>query len=63
MKESNVQDQIMKKIPPSRKLMITLDLIYSVRELKRGALRAKFKNESEQEINNRLKEIFRHATT
>ncbi|MBF0360119.1 MAG: hypothetical protein HQK49_03870 [Oligoflexia bacterium] len=63
MKNKIIQYQVLKKIPPNKKLMITLDLIYTAKELKRAALKLKYKNESEQEIDNRLKELIRYATT
>jgi hypothetical protein len=63
MVNKNLHYQSLKKISAEKKLIILLDLIYSARELKRAALRAKYKNESDQEIDARLKEILRHATT
>lgn len=62
-KDKEMQYQILKKMTYAQKLSAALDLIYSARELKRAALKAKYKNESDEEINKRLAEIFRRATT
>jgi len=63
MKDKKIQYKILTKIAPSKRLLIALDLIYSARELKRASLRKKYQQESDKEIEKRLKELFLYATT
>ncbi|MBF0314774.1 MAG: hypothetical protein HQK52_15240 [Oligoflexia bacterium] len=63
MKDKKLQYQALKKISPAKRVSIALDLIYSARELKRAALRLKYKDATPEEIDAKLKELIRYATT
>jgi len=63
MKDKKIQYKILANIAPSKRLLIALDLIYSAKELKRASLRQKYRDESDKDIERRLKELFLYATT
>jgi hypothetical protein len=57
------QKRIFKSMSPEQKLEIALRLIYSARELKAAGLRAQHPDWTEEEVSNRLREIFLYART
>ena len=63
MKDKKQQYEILKKMSPEQRLSVALKLIESAKELKRAALRLKYKYDNGEQINARLKECLRHART
>jgi hypothetical protein len=57
------QKRIYQSMTPEQKLRIALNLYYSARELKAAGLRAQHPGWSENEINEKVREIFLYART
>ena len=58
-----VQRRIYQAMTPAQKLEVALSLYHSARELKAAALRARYPDLPEKEIQAKLKEIFLYART
>jgi len=57
------QQRLLKEMTPSQKLQTAMDLYYSARELKAAGLRHQHPDWSEERIQEKVLEIFRHAGT
>lgn len=57
------QIQLFKKMTPGQKLRLALDLYKSARKLKAAGLRMQHKNWTEDQIQEKVKEIFLYART
>jgi hypothetical protein len=57
------QKKIFLKMTPEQKLNTALRLYYSARELKASGLRMQYPGLTEEEIENKVKEIFLYART
>jgi hypothetical protein len=57
------QKRILIQMSPSDKLKAAMDLYYSARELKAAGLRHQHPDWSEERIQEKTREIFRHAGT
>jgi hypothetical protein len=57
------QKKIFKKMTPDQKLNASLRLYFSAWELKESVLRTQYPGLPEEEINNKVKEIFLYART
>ncbi len=57
------QKKIFKKMTPEQKLNASLSLHFSAWELKKSGLRTQYPSLTEEEINNKVKEIFLYART
>jgi len=58
-----VQRRIYQSMAPARKLEVALSLYHSARELKAAALRTRYPDLPENEIQAKVKEIFLYART
>ncbi len=57
------QTHLLKKMTPGQKLRLALDLYNSARKLKAAGLRMQHKNWTEDQIQEKVKEIFLYART
>jgi len=57
------QIRIFKSMAPERKLRVALQLYYSAKELKAAGLRSQNPDWSEDQIQNKVREIFLYART
>jgi hypothetical protein len=56
-----MQNSIIKKLTPEKKLKLALDLYFNARELKSSAIRKDHPELSEEEVQKKVKEIFFYA--
>ena len=56
-----IQDEILRKMTPARKLELAMDLYWSARELKAAGLRSQHPDWSEEQVQAAVKEIFMYA--
>ena len=61
MDAQEIQDEIIRKMTPERKLQVSMDMYYSARNLKAAWLRQQHSDWSEEQVQKAVTDIFANA--
>jgi len=61
LNSQKIHSEIIKKLTPEQKLILSLELYFSARELKAAAIRKDHPEMNEKEVQEKVREIFLYA--